>query len=337
MDLRPDVGVELSVPALSASVVERAEQAVRLLRDLVLCEAIVLTASNPFARSPRHEVLVADGYTDHTLQKVLADFVPETANPGFRLLRTSVRNALRWSDLAREWQVEFAATSLAEEHLIPAGYHEGLTAGLWLPGGVHVGAIHMSWTSPHAATDERREVVERFRPLLAGSSNLLASHRLLADAAYPDAHVAVIGVDLQQRVPGREVGPILQEDGPLWPHLSAAAYREDGRFLWIDGSGSVHRIELTRCAAGTVLVAERGTPSPYGLTARELEVLTLLATGASNPQIASEFVVSRRTVSTHVEHILAKLGAASRAEAAALATREGLLLIPAGPAAARRP
>lgn len=45
------------------------------------------------------------------------------------------------------------------------------------------------------------------------------------------------------------------------------------------------------------------------------------------PLLADVLVVSRRTVSTHVEHILAKLGVASRAEAAALAIREGLRLI----------
>ncbi|WP_328609313.1 helix-turn-helix transcriptional regulator [Amycolatopsis sp. NBC_00345] len=74
-------------------------------------------------------------------------------------------------------------------------------------------------------------------------------------------------------------------------------------------------------------MAERELPAPYALTARELQVVTLLAAGASNPRIADALVVSRRTVSTHVEHILAKLGVASRAEAAALATREGLRLI----------
>ncbi|MGI5131108.1 response regulator transcription factor [Pseudonocardia sp. CA-107938] len=337
MNPLPAAGADLGGPALSASVVERAEQAVQLLRGLVRCEAIMLTAANPFARTPRHEVLVADGYSERALDDVLADFVPDTDNLGFRLLRTRLRSALRWSDLARDWKVQFAATPLAENHLLPAGFHEGLTACLWLPGGVHVGAVHMNWTSSHAATDERREVVERFRPLLAGSCNLLAPHRVIADAAHPEAHVAVIGADVPQRVPGREVGPILQDGGPLWPHLAGSAIPQDGSFLWIDGSGGVHRIDLTRCAGGTVLVAERATPAPYGLTARELEVLTLLATGASNPQIAAEFVLSRRTVSTHVEHILAKLGAASRAEAAALATREGLLLIPAGLAATRRP
>jgi DNA-binding NarL/FixJ family response regulator len=54
-------------------------------------------------------------------------------------------------------------------------------------------------------------------------------------------------------------------------------------------------------------------------------VLHLLAAGRSNPEIASALFIGRGTVTTHVSHILAKLGAATRTEAAALARRRGLL------------
>jgi DNA-binding CsgD family transcriptional regulator len=51
------------------------------------------------------------------------------------------------------------------------------------------------------------------------------------------------------------------------------------------------------------------------LTARELEVLALLAAGAPNPRIAEQLVVSLDTVQKHVSHLLGKLGAANRTEA----------------------
>ncbi|MBL7550334.1 response regulator transcription factor [Frankia sp. AgB1.9] len=60
---------------------------------------------------------------------------------------------------------------------------------------------------------------------------------------------------------------------------------------------------------------------PLGLTARELEVLRLVAAGSSNPQIASALFISRKTASTHVSNILGKLGVATRGEAAAVAHR----------------
>jgi DNA-binding response OmpR family regulator len=66
-------------------------------------------------------------------------------------------------------------------------------------------------------------------------------------------------------------------------------------------------------------------PSHTRLTPREREVLGLLADGKRGPDIAAELVISPKTVSTHVDRILAKLGVNSRAQAVALAYRERLL------------
>ncbi|GGW82516.1 LuxR family transcriptional regulator [Streptomyces caelestis] len=61
------------------------------------------------------------------------------------------------------------------------------------------------------------------------------------------------------------------------------------------------------------------------LTAREQEVLRLLALGRSNRQIGEELFITGKTASVHVSNILAKLGASSRGEAVAIAYREGLI------------
>lgn len=62
-----------------------------------------------------------------------------------------------------------------------------------------------------------------------------------------------------------------------------------------------------------------------GLSARELDVIPLLAAGRSNAEIADILVISPRTVGTHVSHILRKLGVTRRAEVADRARRAGLL------------
>jgi len=56
------------------------------------------------------------------------------------------------------------------------------------------------------------------------------------------------------------------------------------------------------------------------LTAREIEVARLVATGATNREIAAALTISPKTVAAHIEHILTKLGAARRTEIAAWAT-----------------
>jgi DNA-binding CsgD family transcriptional regulator len=65
--------------------------------------------------------------------------------------------------------------------------------------------------------------------------------------------------------------------------------------------------------------------NPAGLTARQIDVLRLLSEGRTNAQIASQLVLSVRTVDSHVAAVLGKLGAASRLEAAASAAELGIL------------
>jgi two-component system, NarL family, response regulator LiaR len=67
-----------------------------------------------------------------------------------------------------------------------------------------------------------------------------------------------------------------------------------------------------------------GEPAPERLTAREQEVLALIARGFSNKRIARELGIAEKTVKTHVGHVLAKLGVADRTQAAVHAVRAGL-------------
>lgn len=62
-----------------------------------------------------------------------------------------------------------------------------------------------------------------------------------------------------------------------------------------------------------------------GLSRREEEILTLVARGASNRQIAAQLVITEGTVKNHLHNILAKLHLRNRAEAAAYAVRQGLV------------
>src|SRR6185295_6981130 len=86
------------------------------------------------------------------------------------------------------------------------------------------------------------------------------------------------------------------------------------------------RLDLARPSA---TVGTEPAPAPssegeaLGLTARELEVLKLVAGGWSNQQIADALFITRKTASVHVSNILGKLGVDSRVEAAAIAHRLG--------------
>ena len=71
-------------------------------------------------------------------------------------------------------------------------------------------------------------------------------------------------------------------------------------------------VEAVLGAAGHRVPRRR--EGPEGLTAREIEVLRLLARGLSNREIGARLVISPKTVGNHVEHIYAKIGASTRAD-----------------------
>ncbi len=103
------------------------------------------------------------------------------------------------------------------------------------------------------------------------------------------------------------------------------------RFTWITEGSQWLEVTIERLSGPDseyVLVEILPEEPPYGLTVRELDVLTLAAGGLSNPQIASYLVTSDRTISSHVANLLEKLEQPTRAGAAGLAVEQGLLRAP---------
>jgi HD-GYP domain-containing protein (c-di-GMP phosphodiesterase class II) len=103
------------------------------------------------------------------------------------------------------------------------------------------------------------------------------------------------------------------------PEEAAAELRREVKAGRLDADAA----EAVLGAAGHRVARRRGGPA--GLTAREVDVLRLLARGMSNKEIAEALVITPKTVGNHVEHIYAKIGATSRAAAGLFAMRHGLL------------
>ena len=85
------------------------------------------------------------------------------------------------------------------------------------------------------------------------------------------------------------------------------------------------QVQMSPSVAARLLREVRPPQDPEPLTERETEVLQQLALGRSNKEIASALVIAEKTVRTHVSNILAKLGVASRTQAALHAVRTGLV------------
>jgi DNA-binding CsgD family transcriptional regulator/tetratricopeptide (TPR) repeat protein len=108
---------------------------------------------------------------------------------------------------------------------------------------------------------------------------------------------------------------------PLWreAHVAAMAIGAGPLQAAIEAEAADAALDLVGDGDG-----EDAAPRPFNLTDRELEVLTLVASGRTNRQIGEALFISEKTASVHVSRILAKLGASSRAQAAARAAQLGL-------------
>jgi len=104
--------------------------------------------------------------------------------------------------------------------------------------------------------------------------------------------------------------------------IQQALHRVAGGQAALDPAVQLHLVEAI--ADGQSLGPTPAT-LPDGLTPREAEVLTLIAAGLSNTEIAERLVVSEATVKSHVNHMLAKIGARDRAQAVGYAYRHGLV------------
>jgi HD-GYP domain-containing protein (c-di-GMP phosphodiesterase class II)/DNA-binding CsgD family transcriptional regulator len=102
---------------------------------------------------------------------------------------------------------------------------------------------------------------------------------------------------------------------------AAAELRADVRAGRIDADAAA----AVLAAAGHRTGKKRQWPA--GLTDREVEVLRLLARGMSNKEIASELVISPKTVGAHLEHVYSKLGVYNRAMASLFAAKHGLISV----------
>jgi DNA-binding NarL/FixJ family response regulator len=103
------------------------------------------------------------------------------------------------------------------------------------------------------------------------------------------------------------------------PEQAAALLRAEARAGRLDPGV----VEAVLGASGHRVTRRR--EGPAGLTAREVDVLRLLARGLSNKEIAQRLFITPKTAGNHIEHIYAKIGASTRATASLFALRHGLL------------
>jgi DNA-binding NarL/FixJ family response regulator len=153
---------------------------------------------------------------------------------------------------------------------------------------------------------------------------------LLLDLKLPGLDGMAVLAELRARGAPTRVLILTSAAGPAGPALALQAgaagflYKDVDPDALVRAIRSVHDGHTVLAPGAAGLVAARPGGNSRGvsaLTAREREVLALLADGRSNREIARTLTVSEKTVKTHVSAILGKLGVADRTQAALLAVR----------------
>jgi HD-GYP domain-containing protein (c-di-GMP phosphodiesterase class II) len=159
---------------------------------------------------------------------------------------------------------------------------------------------------------------------LAPIARIAVQHRERLDGSGYPRGLAGAAVSREARIlAAADAYQAMREARPYRPECSADEAAGELRADVKAGRHDAEAVEAVLRAAGHRVPRRRGGPA--GLTAREVEVLRLLARGLSNKEIAARLVISPKTVANHAEHIYAKINASTRAAAGLYAMRHGLL------------
>ncbi len=177
---------------------------------------------------------------------------------------------------------------------------------------------------------------------------LAEEHRpdvILMDLRMPGVDGATATAQVRQRLPGTQVLVLTtySDEAAILAALRAGALgylTKDASAEQIEAAvravyaGQTHLDPAVQASLVATVTAQapgvgveepgRAGPPPAGLTSREAEVLTLLASGLSNAEIAQRLFLSNATVKTHINRIFAKTGARDRAQAVRFAYQHGL-------------
>jgi DNA-binding CsgD family transcriptional regulator len=221
------------------------------------------------------------------------------------------------------------------EYLEPAGFKEGLAVALFTSDGRYLGVLCLNTDDPEQPTVAARDLIGVLAPVIANAVDPLRS--IMTASQIVDGALAGIALTDGGEVlplPGLPAHPLL---APGSEALAAAERlsRDNvcGSFLHPlpEGDEGLARVTVVSCPPqppyrlnGVAMVSPPG--DLHGMTRRELQIAGLLIEGWPNQRIAATLFIAERTVATHVEHILAKLGAPTRASAAVRALQSGLYL-----------
>jgi HD-GYP domain-containing protein (c-di-GMP phosphodiesterase class II) len=197
-----------------------------------------------------------------------------------------------------------------------------------------VAVANTVWDKPASLTRDERDRAEmhalvtdqllRRVPYTAGLAGAACSGHERVDGSGYHRRLAGGHLDESQRViAAADCYAAMVADRPHRPALSRESAAAELRAMSAGGRLDGEAVERVLLAAGHRRAARPSLPA--GLSAREAEVLRLIALGLTTREVAEQLVISAKTADHHVQHIYAKIGASTRGAAALFAIEHGIL------------
>ncbi|MGA0121554.1 MAG: response regulator transcription factor [Gaiellales bacterium] len=306
---------------------EVAAEVAEALHEVLPYEALQLTLRDPFA-DDGHRTLLNLGYSARVVEYVDSDY-PER-DPSVTALIAD-RRPLRMRDTDYDYRETYSYV----EYWGPEGYGDGMTTPLYAPDGRYVGLLNTSTVDESVLTDDVRDYMELLAGVLGAMVDPLADVAAWLDEERSSRRF-VVRADgaVMARDASEEEGRPPVVDRSLVVDLAASLHARPllaTRGLVQDQDGALVQVQMMQTRSSRLadlpvaLISLRHVGQPFGLTERETIVLRHISEGACNREVAARLGIAPRTVATHVEHVLRKLGVDSRTGAAARAIEHGLI------------
>lgn len=299
------------------------------LQTVVPWVGVSLSAFDPF--TGRHRTVGSRDYSAGLVRFLDGSYLD--IDPGYHWMLRNRQSYFNWSLP----DFDYSSTFSAVRWFRPAGYLGGSSNYLTSRDDRYVGNLHISTDRRDWPSVEVLESLAALTPLVAPLVDTWHEpRRFLRTELAGYCGTLITRSRSAHRVPGHEACSSCAGAGELLAlarSLVAATPEQRGLRLlqhvipprcWYTDASGAHLVRFVRCREGWLL-AHAPEPLPHGLSARQLEICSLLALGLTNREIANDLRLAPKTVGHHVDHIFGKLDVTARAAVAAVAAHEGLL------------
>lgn len=282
-----------------------------------------LAVYNPL--SGTHQTIASVGYDQRVLSHLDGWLITHDIAYQYYRDQGHRQKALKWAEMP----FSYRDTHSVQKVFWPAGFREGITLRLHSRDGRYTGNLHISTDDPRFPTKEMMTgEIQCLQTILGNFTDLLrsVSGQFATKLEGGSGCLITRGGDVIE-LPG--VNPL--------DHTLRDALISQFRLLERDQIPEVflfkHDAAWFRVYTGVLQGGARAIVAEecqilHGLTGRELEIIELLISGATNSEIASKIFVARTTVSKHLENIFHKLGCNSRTSVVTTALASNLRRLP---------